>query len=243
MSADWPAPARALLERARERHGHAAWTETERVVYDALELGGRIPRTKGLGRAFAGFGGATVELRYWETRFHDLPAAGGSLRWRPGAVARLDADGAVAEERSYPRRGMHGMTTAWDALDHAFFFGYALAHYHRMPFDLDAARFLRPARAQGWEGFDLEFPADYPTHCRRQSFYFDASGLLRRHDYVTDVISRLARGAHLHEEHAAVDGLLLPMRRRVYARLGRLRTPMLVLEGRHAGARAVSASA
>ena len=51
--------------------------------------------------------------------------------------------------------------------------------------------------------------------CAEQVFYFDADGLLRRHDYIPDVIG-WGPVAHYTSEHREFDGIMVPTRRRVY---------------------------
>lgn len=67
------------------------------------------------------------------------------------------------------------------------------------------------------------------THSRRQTFYFEEDGLLRRHDYVADVIGPWARGAHLWRDFETVGGLEMATVRHVVLRLGRWTTPLVAL--------------
>jgi hypothetical protein len=59
----------------------------------------------------------------------------------------------------------------------------------------------------------VNFPEDLDTHSRRQTFYVDSGGLLRRHDYVAEVVGRWAKAAHLCADHVEADGLVFPSRR------------------------------
>ena len=59
-------------------------------------------------------------------------------------------------------------------------------------------------------GVDVELPATLHMHSRRQSFYFDDEGLLRRHDDVADIVGWMARGAHLWRNFVAVGGIPIP---------------------------------
>jgi hypothetical protein len=78
-----------------------------------------------------------------------------------------------------------------------YFFGYALWHYHVLPFTLGEARLVHVLEHRGMpEGIDVVFPQHVHTHCRRQQFYFGADGRIVRHDYVADVIGAWARGSH-----------------------------------------------
>ena len=76
---------------------------------------------------------------------------------------------------------------------------------------------------------DVELPATLHTHCRRQAFYFDDDGLLRRHDYVAEIAGWFARGAHLWRDFVTAHGIPIPRVRHVVMRLGRMTTPLVAL--------------
>jgi hypothetical protein len=59
------------------------------------------------------------------------------------------------------------------------------------------------------------FPQDWPTHCKKQTFYFDGDYLLRRLDYTAEVVSRWAHAAHICENYRDFDGFKIPTKRRV----------------------------
>jgi hypothetical protein len=77
------------------------------------------------------------------------------------------------------------------------------------------AREVEPWRSGGEElrRLEVDFPESIDTHSRRQTFYLDVRGRLRRLDYVADVVGRWARAAHLCEDHVEADGLVFPTRR------------------------------
>ncbi len=133
------------------------------------------------------------------------------------------------------RRSFRGLRKwrRWRPADALYFFGYALTHYHSLPFTLGAGRPLRLSRVRCdgrvLTGVDVELPADLHTHCRRQSFYFDDDGLLRRHDYVADIVGWMARGAHVWRDFVTAHGVPIPRQRHVVARLGRRMTPFVAL--------------
>jgi hypothetical protein len=62
----------------------------------------------------------------------------------------------------------------------------------------------------------VSFPPEIHTHSRRQTFYVDAAGLIRRHDYVAHPIGGWARAAHYCADHRRFAGLIFPTRRRVW---------------------------
>jgi hypothetical protein len=119
----------------------------------------------------------------------------------------------------------------WRPLDALYFFGYALWHYHVLPFTLGEARFVKTLRRRGAAvGVEVEFPPELHTHSRRQRFFFGADdGRIVRHDYVADVIGSFARGCHFWEEYQRVGGLLVACRRRVVLRVLGRPTPLTAL--------------
>ena len=50
-------------------------------------------------------------------------------------------------------------------------------------------------------------PRSFDTHSREQTFYFDERGVLRRHDYVAEVVGGWAHGAHYCADHVEAGGL------------------------------------
>ncbi len=139
-------------------------------------------------------------------------------------VRLLDDRGEVLERRAQPRRAFRTLRRqfSWDDLDFTYFAGYATWNYLVTPF-----LFLRPGfqlelvepsanGAGGLARVKATFPADFPTHCRTQTFYFDRQRLLRRLDYTAEVVGRWARAAHLCDGYRAFDGLKAPTRRRVW---------------------------
>ncbi|HVU50002.1 MAG TPA: hypothetical protein VHL80_04915 [Polyangia bacterium] len=234
-SSPWRGEARALLERAIERHGGwAAWRRAGGLSLALKALTGLLPEHKGLGQTFS----APGRIEVWPGRglvvLHDFPVAGRRGVFSSGQVQLLDGE-TLLEARADGRASFAGARKRrrWAPIDALYFFGYALAHYHSLPFSLAAARplALRRARSAGraLAGVAVELPASLHTHCRRQTFFFDEEGLLRRHDYVADIVGWWARGAHRWEDFVDVGGLLVARRRHVVARLGPVELPIVAL--------------
>jgi len=156
--------------------------------------------------------------------FFDFPEPGQTSEFvGDREVTVHDADGAQLARRTHPRAALGGWRRLlyWDHLDFVYFAGYATWNYLMTPF-----LFLRegfaieeikplPAGSPYFKKLRVTFPADIPTHCREQIFYFDDDLLLRRLDYTAEVISRWARAAHHCDGYKSVDGLKIPLRRRV----------------------------
>jgi hypothetical protein len=146
-------------------------------------------------------------------------------------------------ERSDPRAAFDGhvLDTPWDMLHLAYFLGYALWNYLTTPFSFAQPGYLseelEPWRENGqtWRRLKVKFPAHIATHCAEQVFFFDADGLLRRHDYIAGVVGPGA-AAHYTSEYREFDGIMVPTRRRVYpvdAKGNVANEPFLVQVRRH----------
>ncbi|CAL9271636.1 hypothetical protein SUDANB5_00080 [Streptomyces sp. SudanB5_2050] len=145
--------------------------------------------------------------------------------YTPGRVALETPDGRVAEERVRPRESFAGHTleTPWDRLHAAYFAGYAMWTYLTEPFLFAEPGFIateiEPWEENGetWRRLEVTFPDHIATHSRVQTYYIDAEGLIRRHDYRPDVFGAADRdSAHYTYDHRTVDGLVFPARRSVH---------------------------
>ncbi|MDT0466469.1 hypothetical protein [Streptomyces gibsoniae] len=143
----------------------------------------------------------------------------------PGRVSIEKLDGRVVAERLDPRTSFDGhvLETPWDALDRAYFNGYALWTYLTTPFLLTMPGFTVTeieAWREGdevWRGVRATFPPEIASHSDDQEFYFDSDGLLRRHDYHVDVAGGFAATQYV-GDYAEADGIMVPTRRRAYRR-------------------------
>lgn len=151
-------------------------------------------------------------------------------------------DGTVVAYREIKRdsQGKVYRRRIWDDLDVLYFLGYALWNYTVTPyvflwpgFEYAEGKEWREDDRTKWRTLCVRYPLNFPTHCREQTFYFDDQGLLRRLDYTADVVSNLARGAHLCQAHRSFDGLVFPTYRIVHPRgpSGRPITVIKVIEG------------
>jgi hypothetical protein len=169
-----------------------------------------------------------------------------TLTFDDGSVGLFDHDRVLCEgggERTI-RPGPDGrypVRLRWDRLDLLHFLGYALWNYATTPFCLLSPGVVctegpvwKQSPSETWRTLEVAFPDDFPTHCRRQTFYVGADHRLRRLDYTADVLGPLARGAHLVDDYQTVDGFAFPTRRSVHPRLPNRRPfrPITVIEGR-----------
>ena len=74
------------------------------------------------------------------------------------------------------------------------------------------------------------FPDTVKSHSRQQISCFGPDGLLRRHDYTVDILGG-ATGLNFASDYEDVGGIIVPMKRRVYAYEGDyqlVKEPLLV---------------
>jgi hypothetical protein len=222
----WSGPALEVLERAISRHGGwSTWQRLHSVTLTPRSLSGMLPVLKGHGRTFSLPPRVVVRPQVLEAEFRDYPTAGSRGLFTRGEVQLVDSHGVATARAADPRRTFRGLSKhrRWSPLDALYFFGYALTHYHSLPFSLGEGQCLGVHRARlGGEPLDavtVGLPSSLHTHCRRQTFYFDGQGVLRRHDYVAEIVGAWARGAHFWEDYEEANGLLVARRRHVVARL------------------------
>ncbi|MGH2956430.1 MAG: hypothetical protein ACRDL6_05475 [Solirubrobacterales bacterium] len=214
-----------LLTEAVEAHGGRRRWGRAAEVSARVRSGGALLRLKGKRRSLREYG-LTVSTGRQSASLEPYPGEGRSGIFDGDSVRVLAADGSVIEERTRARDAFFGLgglrrNLRWDDLDALYFAGYAMWNYLNAPFLLEGPEFEsregEPLEAEGesWRRLDVSFPEGFHTHCREQTFYFDSTGLLRRHDYSADVVSPLANAAHFCDEHREVDGLVFPTRRTV----------------------------
>jgi hypothetical protein len=133
-------------------------------------------------------------------------------------------DGSVLASRDRPRHGYAGHTfeTKWDALHLTYFIGYAIWNYVSIPFLLAEPGFVvreaggHEENDEYWRVLEVTFPDGFHAHTQEQKFYFGPDLMLRRIDYVTDVVGGVA--AHYCFDHRKYDGITFPTLRRVVSR-------------------------
>lgn len=224
-----------LLDEVIEAHGGLErWRAVETISARVL-TGGLLPRTRTPGDKLAD-ARVTVSLDRPYTVFDPMPVAGrrGIFQGDCEAIARTRTavetmSGDLVVSREDPRSAFFGFSGLrrnfrWDALDTAYFAGYAMWNYLSFPLllTLDGVGVEegeeRTEDGDTWRSLRATFGADIPTHSTKQTFWFDERGLLHRHDYTATVVSRLAAAAHLCDEHIEADGLIFPTVRRVVPR-------------------------
>jgi hypothetical protein len=144
------------------------------------------------------------------------PYPGGHGVFEGDSVRLETPTGDLVERRDSMRARFPGVRRRlrWDPLDALYFAGYALWNYFTTPLFLTRALEL----TEDGPRLNATFPADVPTHSRRQTFHFDEQGRLARIDYTAEVFGKWARAKHVCTRHREFDGLIYPTRRKVTPR-------------------------
>ena len=212
-----------LLAEVLAAHGGVDRWRKLKGLSSTIVVGGALWGMKGMELPPTPRTVATDFQRQWAS-FTPFGDPGWTMVWTPQRVVIQQASDVIAE-RFAPRDSFagHGFETPWDVLHMAYFQGYAMWTYHALPFVLGEpdyeVREIEPVVDDGrlLRGLSVRFPETVHSHTREQRFYFDAEGLLRRHDYEVDVWADTA-AAHYLMDYVEVDGFRLPTRRRVYPR-------------------------
>ena len=217
-----------LLDQVLEAHGgRERWAAARRIAA-RVRSGGLLVRTRFPGRGRTDYR-IEAEVGAATATATPFPQPGRRGVFDRGE-ARIETEGGeLIETRSDPRSHFFGRAglrrnLRWDPLDATYFAGYALWNYLNTPYLLARedvrTRELGPWDAGGrcWRRLAADFPTTLHTHSPSQVFYFDERGLLRRHDYVAEVVGGWARAAHMCDQHVEAGGLVFPTRRWVRPR-------------------------
>lgn len=213
-----------LLEFAIEAHGGLTrWREVS-CVTATVTAGGVLWASRGQAGAFDDPVTVTVEAHAQRCSIAGLTGRDRRAVFTPDRVAIETAGGGLVQERRDPRASfVPGSAAPWDALQLAYFAGYAQWTYLTVPFLLAEPGFrteeIDPAEEDGEVRRRLRarFPSHIASHCSEQVFHFGPDGLLRRHDYTAEVVVG-DRGhlsvAHYASDHVRSGGISFPTRRR-----------------------------
>jgi hypothetical protein len=213
-----------LLSRVLDAHGGIdRWNRFE-MVHATIVSGGQLWAMKGTPQD------ATPREMRVATKFEwasvaPYGAADQRTDFTAKRVAIEKTDGTVVSERLDPAAHAEGkeVYAPWDALDRAYFNGYAMWTYLTTPFLLALPGFevseIEPWRENGetWRGLRATFPTEIASHSRKQDFYFGPDYLLRRHDYHVEASGGFAAVQYVYEP-VTVQGISFPAKRRAYMR-------------------------
>lgn len=212
-----------LLDEVLDAHGGLERWRAARRIRARVRSGGLLVRTRVPGTRFADYR-LTADPQRPHAVIDPFPKPNRRAVFDEGAV-RIETDGGeTVESRHVPRPEFSGRSglrrnLRWDALDATYFAGYAMWNYLTTPYLLTRegveASEGEPWSQDGetWRRLEVTFPPGLDTHSTRQTFYFDDRRLLRRHDYVAEVVGGWAHGAHYCADHVEAGGLTFPTRR------------------------------
>jgi hypothetical protein len=143
--------------------------------------------------------------------------------FEPHRVVIEHRDGTVIDSRDDPERSFEGhvFATPWDDVHVAYFSGEALWAYLNTPFLYTWPGFVTEeigsieVQDETWRRLRVTFPDYIKSHTQEQISCFGPDGLLRRQDYTVDILNS-APGLNFASDYHDVDGILFPMRRRIY---------------------------
>jgi hypothetical protein len=154
--------------------------------------------------------------------FKDFAGKGNESVFRPDKLFIKNEKGETLWARDNPRNA-YDATSPWDELNVAYFNGYATWNYLTQPFTYTLPGFTteevapRNENGETWRGLKITYPSDIASHTRVQTSYFGKDGLLRRHDYTVDILGG-ATGANYASDYQEARGIMVPTKRRIYAR-------------------------
>jgi hypothetical protein len=211
-----------LLKFAVEAHGGLSTWDKLQSLHASVSIGGALWDLKQLPGLFKNTR-VDLKLRNEHVVTH-LVDADERIVFTADQVSVESESGKTIDTRVDPRSAFagHSADSKWDKLHAGYFSSYALWGYLTTPFLYTYPGFeaqeIEPWYEDGerWRVLKVTFPEGYAAHTRTQYSYFGEDGLLRRHLYTVDVLGG-AQGANYASEYRAVDGVVLPTRRRVFA--------------------------
>ena len=146
--------------------------------------------------------------------------------FEPQRIVLETEDGRQLDSRDNPKGSFAGHTveTPWDDIHVAYFSGEALWTYFTFPFLLTVPGVVTEEvtpwqeNEEQWRRLQIRYPESIETHNRLATAYFDKNGLLRRYDYSVDILGAGNMAANYPSDYRTVDGIAVPMKRRVYRR-------------------------
>lgn len=212
-----------LIDLAVVAHGGRDRWKSIKKLHAHLSIGGVMWQLKGWPSVFSDVH-VSMDPHRQRVEYAPFLRAGHHSIYEPDRTAIQTDVGELLEYRDSPRESFEGhqLTTHWDAQQLIYFSGYAIWTYLTTPFLFEQPGFkteeIEPWEEEGetWRRLKVSFPSDVHSHCTDQIFYFDASGILRRHDYSVDVMGGTS-SANYATEPKTFDGFVFPTKRRVYA--------------------------
>lgn len=167
----------------------------------------------------------TAYLHRQQAYLQPFGAANQKTNFSSGRIAIETIQGKILSERIDTPSIIyqHMMSDKWDALDRAYFNGYAMWMYLTTPFFMVMPGFsvteTEPWQEanESWRGLKVKFPSEIASHCTTQYFYFGEDYLLRRQDYKINIAGRFNVSQYVYD-FVEIQGIKLPTKRRAYKR-------------------------
>ena len=211
-----------LLETAVAAHGGwENWQQLKKLTAH-VSVGGGLLRAKGRADDLAD-AHITVDPHRQHVERSPLGVPGLHSVYEPERTAIVTDAGEIVEAREAPRDAFagHNYATPWDDQHLIYFSGYAMWTYLTTPFLFKLPGFrteeVEPWEENGetWRRLKVTFPANVHSHCTEQTVYFDATGILRRHDYSVDIVGG-TKSANYALKPQSFGGFVYPTQRRIY---------------------------
>jgi hypothetical protein len=144
--------------------------------------------------------------------------------FEPQRVLLTTREGRLVEELQHAGETFKGLgwETHWNRLQFVHFALYATYTYFTTPFcfalpGVTTKEIDRWAEAgESWRRLEVNFPESFTTHNKRQVFYFDENGLLKRHDYWAETLGGAGAAQYVFD-YKDFNGIMMPTRRNIYA--------------------------
>jgi hypothetical protein len=211
-----------LIRSSIDAHGGLErWNDISQISAD-LVPGGLALQQRGQAAFAKSPTRVTIETQRQHAVFSPFLSPDQTGIFEPHRTAVASTAGQLLEELHDPR-GSFEPDHPWSAAQLAYFAGYALWTYLTLPFSLLSGDIrldeISPWNEgdETWRAVKVTFPQSYVTHSSEQVLYFDANGLIRRHDYSVDIAGG-GTAAHYLYDHQPFGGIIFPTRRRIYAR-------------------------
>ena len=168
-----------LLEKALDAHGGLTRWNGFSWVSATIVSGGQLWEMKRVPQDSAPRQMKVATKHEWASVM-PYGAPDQRTEFTPERVAIVRTDGTTVKERFRPSEHAEGkaVDAPWDALDRAYFNGYALWTYLTTPFLFALPGFvaeeIEPWREQDelWRGLGVIFPPEIASHSKKQNFYF-----------------------------------------------------------------------
>ncbi len=217
----------SLINNVIEAHGGMKlWSQVERLIVN-LRVGGNLLAMK---CKWPGSRKLRVEVETNRIciRLSPYPESGYRGVFDGKMVRVENEEGVIIKERqiSLDAECRTSRLWIWDDLDLLYFLGYALWNYSLTPFyflwpgfEVEEGEAWTNKDGSRWQTLRVTYPEAFPTHSRRQTFYFDQRHWLRRLDYTAYVFFDWTHGAHYCFDHRSFNDLVLPTHRVVFPRM------------------------